>query len=76
MEKPDTIKLAIKSLLEVVQSGAKNIDICYLEVSDPENLKYLDEKEIETIVAQIEKEKEEEAEKKKKERGGNAEGSS
>lgn len=27
----ETIKLAIKSLLEVVQTGAKNIEICVME---------------------------------------------
>jgi 20S proteasome subunit alpha 4 len=35
MTKDDTIKLAIKSLLEVVQTGAKNIEIAILEKGEP-----------------------------------------
>ncbi|GAB6033777.1 Proteasome subunit alpha type-7 [Chamberlinius hualienensis] len=57
------IKLAIKALLEVVQSGAKNIELAVMEKKSP--MKMLDVEEIEKYVAEIEKEKEEEAEKKK-----------
>ncbi|AWP04027.1 Proteasome subunit alpha type-7 isoform 3 [Scophthalmus maximus] len=57
------IKLAIKALLEVVQSGGKNIELAVIRRNQP--LKLLESKEIETLVAEIEKEKEEEAEKKK-----------
>uniref|UniRef100_A0A8C2YXY0 Proteasome subunit alpha type n=1 Tax=Cyclopterus lumpus TaxID=8103 RepID=A0A8C2YXY0_CYCLU len=59
----ETIKLAIKALLEVVQSGGKNIELAVIRRNQP--LKILEAKEIETLVAEIEKEKEEEAEKKK-----------
>jgi len=31
MSKEESIKLAIKSLLEVVQTGAKNIEIAYMQ---------------------------------------------
>lgn len=64
MNKHDTIKLAIKSLLEVVQTGAKNIEIAYMESDSV--IKRLDYNEVEELVAEIEKEKEAEAEKKKK----------
>ena len=35
MSRDDTIKLTIKSLLEVVQTGAKNIEIAILEKGRP-----------------------------------------
>uniref|UniRef100_A0AAZ1X668 Proteasome subunit alpha type n=1 Tax=Oreochromis aureus TaxID=47969 RepID=A0AAZ1X668_OREAU len=59
----EAIKLAIKALLEVVQSGGKNIELAVIRRNQP--LKILESKEIETLVTEIEKEKEEEAEKKK-----------
>ncbi|KAI8574944.1 hypothetical protein K450DRAFT_264006 [Umbelopsis ramanniana AG] len=64
MEQRDSIKLAIKSLLEVVQTGAKNIEIAVM--TDDKKVRNLEVEEVEEIVAEIEKEKEEEAEKKKK----------
>ncbi|KAL7751891.1 Proteasome subunit alpha type-4 [Sorochytrium milnesiophthora] len=64
MSKEDTIKLAIKSLLEVVQTGAKNIEIAYMDASA--KLQTLELAQVEAVVAEIEKEKEAEAEKKKK----------
>lgn len=57
------VKLAIKALLEVAQSGQKNLEIAVMEKDKP--LKMLDVQSIEKYVAIIEKEKEEEAEKKK-----------
>ncbi|XP_002737426.1 proteasome subunit alpha type-7-like [Saccoglossus kowalevskii] len=66
----ETIKLAIKALLEVVQSGAKNIELAVMRRGEP--LKMLELEEIEKHVAEIEKEKEEEAEKKKQKKGGAA----
>lgn len=57
------VKLAIKALLEVAQSGQKNLEIAVMEKDKP--LKMLDAPTIEKYVAVIEKEKEEEAEKKK-----------
>ncbi|CAH0754535.1 unnamed protein product [Bemisia tabaci] len=58
-----TVKLAIKALLEVVQSGQKNLEIAVMRKNEP--LEMLDAETIEKYVTEIEKEKEEEAEKKK-----------
>jgi len=59
----ETIKLAIKSLLEVVQTGAKNIEICVMESFGKfTNLALSD---IEGVVADIEREKEQDAERKR-----------
>lgn len=57
------VKLAIKALLEVAQSGQKNLEIAVMKHDQP--LKMLDIDTIEKFVTVIEKEKEEEAEKKK-----------
>jgi len=62
MSKNETILLAIKSLLEVVQTGAKNIEITVLQ---PGSVESLSNEEIVTYVTQIEEEKSKEAEKKK-----------
>ncbi|KAG2192574.1 proteasome subunit alpha type-7 [Mucor mucedo] len=64
MNENETIKLAIKSLLEVVQTGAKNIEIAVMTADS--TVKRLEQEEVESVVAEIEKEKEAEAEKKKK----------
>ncbi|KAG2219353.1 hypothetical protein INT45_011261 [Circinella minor] len=64
MDQKETIKLAVKSLLEVVQTGAKNIEISVM-LSDS-TVKSLETEQVEKVVAEIEKEKEEEAERKKK----------
>lgn len=63
LSRSEAIKLTIKSLLEVVQTGAKNIEISVME-------KYgvvtnLEQSEIEAIVAEIESDKEAEAERKR-----------
>lgn len=58
------VKLAIKALLEVAQSGQKNLEVAVMERDKP--LKMLDSETIEKYVTIIEKEKEEEAEKKKR----------
>ncbi|KPP68031.1 proteasome subunit alpha type-7-like, partial [Scleropages formosus] len=58
-----TIKLAVRALLEVVQSGGKNIELAIMKRDEP--LKILSAEEIEAVVSDIEKEKEE-SEKKKK----------
>lgn len=63
MDREATIRLAIKSLLEVVQTGAKNIEIA-LMTPDAE-IEMLDTDEIEDYVKEIEQEKQEEAAKKK-----------
>jgi len=60
-----TVKLAIKALLEVVQSGGKNLEVAVMK--EGSGLQMLDVSEIEKIVQVVEKEKEEEAASKKKE---------
>jgi len=60
-----TIKLAIKALLEVVQSGGKNLEVAVMREDSRHSM--MDVTEIEKIVAIVEKEKEEEAATKKKE---------
>lgn len=62
----ETIKLAIKALLEVVQSGGKNIELAIMR--NGETLKILQPEEVDKFVEIIEKEKEAEAEKKKREK--------
>lgn len=57
----ESVKLAVKSLLEVVQTGAKNIEIL---VITKDGSRTPDSKEIEGIIKTIEDEKAEEAEKK------------
>jgi len=51
----DTIKLAVKSLMEVVESGGKNIEIAVLKKN--EELNILEDSEVEAIVKLIEEEK-------------------
>ncbi|KDN52583.1 putative PRE6-20S proteasome subunit [Tilletiaria anomala UBC 951] len=63
MNKDDTIKLAIKSLLEVVQTGAKNIEIAIMEGHG--QVRNLELSEIEAVVKEIETEKEAEAERRR-----------
>ena len=58
-----TVKLSIRALLEVVQSGQKNLEIAVMQKGQP--MVMLDSVTIEKYVTEIEKEKEEEAEKKK-----------
>ncbi|CAH0404987.1 unnamed protein product [Chilo suppressalis] len=57
------VKLAIRALLEVVQSGQKNLEIAVMRRGQPMHMLDLDT--INSYVSVIEKEKEEEAEKKK-----------
>ncbi|XP_038864526.1 proteasome subunit alpha type-7-like [Salvelinus namaycush] len=59
----DVIKLAVRALLEVVQSGGKNIELAIMKRD--ESMKILVQEEIEEYVTAIEKEKED-AEKQKK----------
>jgi len=63
LEREAAIKLTVKSLLEVVQTGAKNIEISVMESYGV--ISNLDQTEIEKIVATIETEKEAEAERKR-----------
>ncbi|GMM34655.1 proteasome core particle subunit alpha 4 [Saccharomycopsis crataegensis] len=62
MTEEETITLAVKSLLEVVQTGAKNIEI---SVMTPTSIKRMTNEEIKVYVDKIEEEKKIEAEKKK-----------
>lgn len=63
MERDETIKLAVKSLLEVVQTGAKNIEIAVM--APGKSIEMLPVDDIESYVKSIENEKLEEASKKK-----------
>lgn len=63
MDREDTIKLTVKSLLEVVQTGAKNIEIAIM--APGKAVETLPVENIESYVKSIETEKQEEASKKK-----------
>lgn len=63
MTKDQTIKLAIKSLLEVVQTGAKNIEIALMEGHG--KVRNLELAEVEAVVKEIETEREAEAERRR-----------
>lgn len=68
MDREATIQLAIKSLLEVVQTGAKNIEIAIM--APGKTLELLPSDHVEAYVKVIETEKQEEAAKKKTRTGG------
>ncbi|BFZ19323.1 hypothetical protein BsWGS_22362 [Bradybaena similaris] len=59
----ECIKLTLKALLEVVQSGGKNMEVAVMRRGKP--LQMMESDEIEKYITEIEKEREEEAEKKK-----------
>lgn len=63
MDREATISLTVKSLLEVVQTGAKNIEIAIMAPGKP--VEMLSADQIESYVKTIEAEKQEEAAKKK-----------
>ena len=63
MDREETIKLTVKSLLEVVQTGAKNIEIAIM--APKKAIEMLSLEDIESYVKSIEAEKQEEATKKK-----------
>ncbi|KAG8529821.1 Proteasome subunit alpha type-4 [Bacidia gigantensis] len=63
MDRDDTIKLTVKSLLEVVQTGAKNIEIAIMVPGKA--IEMLPVEAVETFVKDIETEKQEEAARKK-----------
>ncbi|KAJ1569118.1 Proteasome subunit alpha type-4 [Cladochytrium tenue] len=54
MSDDDSIKLAVRALLEIVQTGAKNIEIAVMGPS--RRLKTLDASEVDAVVAVIEQE--------------------
>ncbi|ODV61350.1 proteasome core particle subunit alpha 4 [Ascoidea rubescens DSM 1968] len=62
MDEQETISLAIKSLLEVVQTGAKNIEIAVMR---PGHYERLENQTVAQYVEEIEKQKKIESEKKK-----------
>ncbi|KAF8476242.1 putative proteasome component Pre6 [Kalaharituber pfeilii] len=72
MDREETIKLTVKSLLEVVQTGAKNIEIAIM--APGKAIEMMPVEEIESYVKDIEKEKQEEAAKKKSRGGGSSGG--
>lgn len=59
MDREETIKLTVKSLLEVVQTGSKNIEIAVMAPGQP--LEMLPMEDIEKYVESINTEKQEEA---------------
>ena len=63
MDREETIKLTVKSLLEVVQTGAKNIEIAIMALG--KDIEMLPIEDIESYVKSIEAEKQEDAAKKK-----------
>ena len=68
LNREDTIALTIRSLLEVVQTGAKNIEVAIM--APGETVEMLPDEQIEAYVKNIETEKQEEAAKKKTGRTG------
>jgi len=70
MDREATIQLTVKSLLEVVQTGAKNIEIAIM--APGKAMEMLPAEQIESYVKAIEAEKQEEAAKKKTSRTGGA----
>lgn len=74
MTRDDTIELTIKSLLEVVQTGAKNIEIAVM--APGKTVEYLKSEEIEKMVEKINSEKDAEAGQRRGGRGGAESGAS
>lgn len=70
MDRDETIKLTIKSLLEVVQTGAKNIEIAVMEPG--KTLEMLKVEDIEKYVEGINNEKQDEAAQRPGRRAGAA----
>jgi 20S proteasome subunit alpha 4 len=68
MSRTETIELTIKSLLEVVQTGAKNIEIAIMAPGN--TVEMLPSDEIEKIVEKINTEKDAAAEASANRRGG------
>jgi len=70
MDREETIKLTVKSLLEVVQTGAKNIEIAVMAPGKP--LEMLKVEDIEKYVESINSEKQDEANTRRGPRAGGA----
>lgn len=63
MNRDDCVRFAIKSLLEVVESGSKNIELVILRHRETQ---YLTDEELADFVQQVEKERSEEAARKRR----------
>jgi 20S proteasome subunit alpha 4 len=74
MDREGTIKLTVKSLLEVVQTGAKNIEIAVMAPGKP--LEMLKVEDIEKYVESINSEKQDEAATRRGPRAGGQAGAS
>lgn len=72
MDREETIKLTVKSLLEVVQTGAKNIEIAVMAPGKP--LEMLPVEDIEKYVESINTEKQEEQQSRRSGRAGGSGG--
>jgi 20S proteasome subunit alpha 4 len=72
MDREETIKLTVKSLLEVVQTGAKNIEIAVMAPGKP--LEMLPVEDIEKYVESINTEKQEEQQSRRSGRAGGSSG--
>eukprot|EP00891_Asterochloris_glomerata_P006823 jgi/Astpho2/6823/Aster-06499 len=54
----ETIKLALKSLMETVEAGSKNVEVAVMEVVDHRpQMRFLKDDEVDGLVAEIESEK-------------------
>ena len=74
LSKEESVKLAIQALLEVVQTGAKNIEVCVLEKG--KKAQTLPESDVETVVKEIADAKEAEAQRKRDRAAGVGAGAS
>ncbi|ORY78944.1 nucleophile aminohydrolase [Protomyces lactucae-debilis] len=70
MSRDEAIKLSVKALLEVVQTGAKNIEVAVLAKGKP--VEFLSEASVDATVQGIATEKETEAQKKRDRQAGRA----
>lgn len=70
MSQSDAAKLSVKALLEVVQTGAKNIEIAVVTKGQKPRILALED--VDAIVKEISDEKEAEAQKKKDRAAGRA----
>lgn len=52
----DTIKLALRALLEVVESGSKNVEVAIL--TRDQELRFLEDSELDPLIKAVEQEKE------------------
>ena len=55
LEGEEAVKLALRALLEVVESGSKNIEVAIMSKS---GLRIMEDEEVDNLVSQIEAEKE------------------